>query len=66
MSLPVFTAENGKVLMDGQPLILKGVSWFGAEGTSAVPDGLWERPMGKYLDFVVSTYPNPITLTLTT
>ncbi len=22
---------------------LKGVSWFGAEGAGAVPDGLWRR-----------------------
>ena len=51
MSLPVFTAEGGRVRMDGTPLHLKGVSWFGTEGEGLAPDGLWVRPMGEYLDF---------------
>ena len=57
--LPFFTAEGGAVRMDGAPLQLKGVSWFGAEGDSGVPDGLWERSMADYLDFLAELGVNP-------
>ena len=32
---------------------LKGLNWFGFEGRSACCDGLWARPLGEHLDFVV-------------
>ena len=31
---------------------IKGVSWFGAEGNGACPDGLWQRPATAFLDDV--------------
>ena len=31
---------------------LKGVSWFGAEGSSATPDGLWQRSAATFMDFL--------------
>lgn len=37
-----------------EPFALKGLSWFGFEGPTACVDGLWERPLDEYLDFVAS------------
>ena len=31
---------------------IKGLSWFGAEGAGACPDGLWQRPAAALLDHV--------------
>ena len=64
MSLPVFTAEGGRVRMDGTPLHLKGVSWFGTEGEGLAPDGLWVRPMGEYLDFLLELGVNAVRVPL--
>ena len=38
--------------MDGIPIDIKGVSWFGFEGQGGVVDGLWVRPMTDYLTFL--------------
>ena len=43
---------------------LRGVSWFGAEGGGACPDGLWQRPASEYLDFVKQNGFNAIRLPL--
>lgn len=64
MSLPVFTAEGGRVRMDGSPLHLKGVSWFGTEGEGLAPDGLWVRPMGEYLDYLLELGVNAVRVPL--
>lgn len=37
-------------LRGAEPFHIKGASWFGAEGDSACPDGLWQRPATEYLD----------------
>ena len=52
MALPEFTASGGQLRMDGQPLHIKGASWFGAEGAGKVPDGLWVNNASFYLHFL--------------
>jgi len=38
--------------MDGEPLNLKGASWFGADGTGRAPDGLWVHNVTYYMRFL--------------
>ena len=49
-----FSAEAGALWASSprrkERFDLKGVNWFGAEGQSAVVDGLWQRPLTEYLD----------------
>ena len=62
--LPVFTAHQGGLQLNGKHLTLKGLSWFGFEGNNAVVDGLWQRPLDAYLDFVASNGFNAIRVPL--
>jgi aryl-phospho-beta-D-glucosidase BglC (GH1 family) len=43
---------------------LKGANWFGAEGSSGCPDGLWQRPAAAYLDDLVRMRFNAVRLPL--
>ena len=40
ITLPDFTASGGTLRMAGQPVVLKGVNWFGAEEPEMAPNGL--------------------------
>ena len=51
-ALPDFTASGGTLRMAGQPVVLKGVNWFGAEEPEMAPNGLWAHSMAWYLDFI--------------
>ena len=62
--LPDFLAQDGRILMDGEPLALRGVSWFGMEGKGAMVDGLWEQPMADYVRFVASENFNALRIPL--
>jgi endoglucanase len=62
--LPVFTALQGGLQLNGKRLTLKGLSWFGFEGNNAVVDGLWQRPLDAYLDFVAANGFNAIRVPL--
>ena len=42
----------------------KGVSWFGFEGNNALVDGLWQRPIAGYLDFLAENGFNALRLPL--
>ena len=55
-TLPDFTSRSGRVHLDGTPIDIKGANWFGFEGTGAVVDGLWHRPMN---DCVMRQSPTP-------
>ena len=44
-NLPEFHARGGYLQMNGKRVYVKGISWFGFEGDSAVVDGLWKRPV---------------------
>lgn len=62
--LPVFTAQQGGLQFNGKRLTLKGLSWFGFEGNNAVVDGLWQRPLDAYLDFIAANQFNAIRVPL--
>lgn len=51
-ALPDFTAVGTTLRVAGTPVHLKGLSWFGAEGTGKVQDGLWANTLDFYLRFV--------------
>lgn len=61
---PQFTASRGSLLLNGKKIHLKGLSWFGFEGNQAVVDGLWQRSVDSYLDFMVSNHFNAIRVPL--
>ena len=50
--LPVFTARGGNVYLDNHKLVLKGISWFGADGSGKAPDGLWLHNADFYMKFL--------------
>ena len=51
-ALPDFTASGGTLWMAGQPVVLKGVNWFGAEEPEMAPNGLWVHSMAWYLELI--------------
>ena len=53
-NLPEFHARGGYLQMNGKRVYVKGISWFGFEGDSAVVDGLWKRPVEAYIDFLAN------------
>ena len=62
--LPVFTARRGGLQLNGKRLTLKGLSWFGFEGNNAVVDGLWQRPIDAYMEFIVANRFNALRIPL--
>ena len=52
--LPSFTARQSKIFMDGAPLVVRGVNWFGFEGANGILDGLWVYPVAEYLRFLAT------------
>ena len=62
--LPVFTARHGGLQLNGKRLTLKGLSWFGFEGNNAVVDGLWQRPIDAYMEFIVANHFNALRIPL--
>lgn len=63
-----FAARDGSIFATNalrtDRFSLRGVSWFGAEGTGGCPDGLWQRPASEYVDFAVKHGFNAIRLPL--
>ncbi|KAL3915782.1 MAG: hypothetical protein SGPRY_007084, partial [Prymnesium sp.] len=55
-------ALRSSVHFDGSAIHLKGVSWFGLEGTGKVPDGLWVNSLDFYLDFLAENKFNALRL----
>lgn len=62
LALPVFTATSGNILMNDHIIRLKGASWFGAEGSGKVPNGLWLHNVSFYLEFLSRNEFNAIRL----
>jgi len=49
-----FTSGNGKLNVNGNPFVLKGLSWFGFETGNNVFHGLWARDYKDLLDFIAN------------
>lgn len=48
-----YYVSQGNIFMEnGDPVRLRGISWFGFETPDKVVNGLWMNPMNKYLDLV--------------
>ncbi|KAK9838511.1 hypothetical protein WJX81_004175 [Elliptochloris bilobata] len=51
------SAVNGKLVgVDGKPLTIRGVNWFGFETGSTFVDGLWQGPTALTQDFGTVAY----------
>lgn len=50
--LPYFATTPASLLIDGSPVQLRGVSWFGFEGEGAMVDGLYYNSMSHYVAFL--------------
>mmetsp|Transcript_18203 Transcript_18203/g.57202 ORF Transcript_18203/g.57202 Transcript_18203/m.57202 type:complete len:516 (+) Transcript_18203:294-1841(+) len=61
-----FEAKDGEVLLDGEPFIFKGVSWYGGESDLFHPHGLWKQPIDFYLEFVADRGFNALRLPIAT
>ena len=49
---PLWKTENNGILLNGEPVHLRGLSWFGFETQDFVVDGLWSHPMEWYFDLL--------------
>lgn len=47
-----FHTDRGFMRVNGLPLVLKGINWFGAETDTLVPHGLWSYSMDSFLDII--------------
>ncbi len=45
-----FTANDGNMYDDGQPIMIKGINWFGFETSNHVVHGLWSRNWQDMVD----------------
>ena len=63
-----FAARDGAIYAHNQMrtdrFAIRGASWFGAEGSGACPDGLWQRPAAEFLDFLQANGFNALRLPL--
>ena len=46
------TGANGKLMANGKPFVIKGVNWWGTEGSTRTFGGLKSRSMDSLLDFI--------------
>lgn len=44
------------MLFSGQPLVLKGVNYFGFETETYAPHGIWDHNLNDMLDFIKVSY----------
>jgi endoglucanase len=51
---PKFSVHNGTITMYSEPIVLRGISWYGFEMNNLVVEGLWKYPMDFYLDIVTN------------
>ncbi|GMT11471.1 hypothetical protein PFISCL1PPCAC_2768, partial [Pristionchus fissidentatus] len=55
-----WSTEEGQILVNGQPLVLKGINYGGFETESYAPAGLSVNNLDFYLDFVMHNNFNAI------
>jgi endoglucanase len=56
----MWSTVNGKIMVNGQPLVLKGLNYFGFETETYAPHGLWSYSLDNILDFVKNNNFNAI------
>ena len=61
LSLSLST-RDGMILANGDPFIIKGATWWGAESSAALPGGLRERSLDDIVTFVTAHGFNAIKL----
>ncbi|GMR48746.1 hypothetical protein PMAYCL1PPCAC_18941 [Pristionchus mayeri] len=47
-----WTTAGGQIMVNGQPLVLKGINYFGFETETYAPHGIWSYDLNYYLDFI--------------
>ena len=48
-----YTANNGKIYINGKHVVIKGINWFGLENPEFALHGLWSVSMESVLDMLV-------------
>ena len=51
-SRPEFASKNGQLYMNGKPLHLKGINWYGFGTKQGVFSGLYAQPVSWFLSFL--------------
>ena len=59
---PRFIAKGGRLIVDEATFFLKGVNWFGSEGTNVAPLGLRHRSIDELMTFLATHNFNAIRL----
>lgn len=49
-----FTLSSKAILLNGKPISIKGVNWYGFENANMVPEGLYANSMETYFKFLAS------------
>ncbi|GMR49030.1 hypothetical protein PMAYCL1PPCAC_19225, partial [Pristionchus mayeri] len=47
-----WTTSGGRIMVNDQPLVLKGVNYFGFETETFAPHGIWDHDLNDFLDFI--------------
>ncbi|GMT11475.1 hypothetical protein PFISCL1PPCAC_2772, partial [Pristionchus fissidentatus] len=47
-----WSTSQGQIIVNGFPLMLKGVNYFGFDTEAYAPHGLWRNDLDFYLDFI--------------
>ena len=61
-TLRLSSSSEGRLLANGRPFVLKGVTWWGAESARAVPGGLDKRSLDEILAMLARSGFNAIKL----
>jgi aryl-phospho-beta-D-glucosidase BglC (GH1 family) len=61
---PRFASRNGTLWMDDQPLVLKGVNWYGFETAQGVVHGLYAQPISTFMGILQSNGFNAVRIPL--
>lgn len=59
-----FSAQHGKIHLNGQPVSLRGINWFGFELVDNHPHALWANSLQAYVDIIKHNGFNAVRLTM--
>jgi len=48
----IWSSSNGNIQNDGIPIAIRGITWYGFDSTSLVPEGLFKHNIDYYLDLL--------------